>query len=120
MKLRFKANSLRLRVNQKEVQKLESGESLIEQVAFPGGSTLAYVLEVGPTAAATFTHGTIRVQAPKGEVSAWAQAEEIGMYFDFDVAGSELRVSIEKDLVCMDGPPEEVDLDAFPRTAKVC
>jgi len=120
MKLRFKANSLRLRVNQREVQKLASGQSLREQVAFPGGSTLAYVLDVGSIATASFMHGTIRIEAPQSEVAAWAKAEEIGMYFDFDVAGSELRVAVEKDLVCVDGPPEEVDLDAFPRTAKVC
>ncbi len=120
MKLRFKANSLRLRVNQKEVQKLASGQSIREQVAFPGGSTLAYVLDVGSIPTATFMHGTIRIEAPQTELSAWAKTEEIGMYFDFRVADSELRIAIEKDLECVDGPPEEVDLDAFPRTAKVC
>jgi hypothetical protein len=44
MKLRFLSNSLRLRVNQKEVEKLAAGMELTERVTFAGGATLTYVL----------------------------------------------------------------------------
>jgi hypothetical protein len=122
MKLRFRANSLRLRVNRKEVQKLASGQPLIEQIVFPGNSAFAYVLETGldPSASATFAHGTIRILAPSHHVAAWARGEEIGMYFDLPADGSHLRVAIEKDLECLDGPVEEADVDAFPRASKTC
>jgi hypothetical protein len=122
MKLRFRANSLRLRVNRKEVQTLASGQALKEQIVFPGDSALAYVLETGlePAASATFAQGTIRILAPGNAVAAWAMGEEIGLYFDLPANGSHLKVAIEKDLECLDGPAEEADVDAFPRGSKSC
>jgi hypothetical protein len=42
----------------------------------------------------------------------WARGDEIGFYF---VVEPGLKVAIEKDLECVDGPEEEKDPDAFPR-----
>lgn len=121
MKLRFKGNSLRLRLNQTEVQKLAAGTSLQEAVDFPGGSSLNYILENGNgQAAASFTNGVIRVGAPADAVEHWASSEEIGMYFDLAASGRRMRIAIEKDLECTDGPVEDRDPDAFPRAAKAC
>ena len=116
MKLRFRSNSLRLRVNQKEVETLAAGGELRERVTFAGGATLSYVL--APAAdgrsAAEFDGQQIRVTAALGD---WTRNEEIGFYF---VADPGLKVAIEKDLECVDGPEEEKDPHAFPRGAKVC
>ena len=116
VKLRFRGNSLRLRVNQKEVAMLAAGEELVEQVAFPNGKTFSYVLT--PAArekAAEFDGERIRITAPLQE---WTSAEEVGFYFE---ASPGLRVAIEKDLECVDGPEEEKDPHAFPRgAAKTC
>jgi hypothetical protein len=118
MKLRFRENSLRLRVNQREVETLASGASLEEQVHFPGDARLAYVLRSTAEAApkASFEQGVIRISAPRNQVSDWAGSDSIGMYFDLPANGASLRVAIEKDLECVDGPEEERDPDAFPRT----
>jgi hypothetical protein len=107
MKLRFRQNNLRLRVNQREVDELASGTALEEDVSFPGNARMRYILEPygQHTAAASFE---------------WANSEAIGMYFDLPANGSVLRVAIEKDLECVDGPPEERDPDAFPRSGKTC
>jgi hypothetical protein len=122
MKLRFRQNSLRLRVNQREVDELASGIALEEDVSFPGNSRMRYILEPygQHTAAASFEGGVIRVSAPGNDVKQWANSEAIGMYFDLPADGSVLRVAIEKDLECVDGPPEERDPDAFPRSDRAC
>ncbi len=117
MKLRFRKNSLRLRINQREVETLATGAALEERVHFPGGASLAYILEAasGSVPSARFEGGTIRVSAPSKDVAQWAASDEIGLYFEFDENKGSLKVAIEKDLVCIDGPEEERDPEAFPR-----
>jgi hypothetical protein len=115
MKLRFRKNSLRLRVNQREVEMLAKGHELSERITFPGGATLDYTLasSAAPSAAA-FNGKVIRVTAPLAE---WSAGEEVGFYFSVDPG---LKIAIEKDLECLDGPPDEKDPDAYPRSANTC
>ena len=115
MKLRFRKNSLRLRVNRLEVEKLAAGQELAEGITFAGGATLRYVLTpcTGPCGTAQFDGWAIRVSAPLGD---WARNDEIGFYFEVEPG---LKVAVEKDLECVDGPEEEKDPHAFPRS-KTC
>ena len=119
MKLRFRNNSVRLRLNQREVETIAAGSPLQEQVAFPEENILSYVLEAGAGAEAdvSFKHGVIRICAPALTIKEWAGSESIGIYFEFPASASALKVAIEKDLECTDGPPEERDPNAFPRRA---
>ena len=123
MKLRFRDNSLRLRVNQREVQALAAGTALAECVYFPGGSTLSYILEPvdQPGHRASFEQGRIHVYAPDQEVRQWASGEAIGLYFELPAGDTQLRIAVEKDLECVEASPDEHDPDAFPReTIKNC
>jgi hypothetical protein len=122
MKLRFRANSLRLRVNQREVQSLAAGLPLREQVIFPGDTRLAYTLsaEAESEANVRFEDGSIQVWAPKDQIAGWAGGDEIGLYFKLPANGTTLSLAIEKDLECVEGPLEERDPDAFPRSGKNC
>jgi hypothetical protein len=120
MKLRFRDNTLRLRVNQREVETLAKGSVLQERVVFPGANELSYILETiaEPAGQASFREGLIRVSVPKTQVKDWAASNAIlGIYFDLPANGSVLKIAIEKDLECVDGPEEERDPDAFPRQA---
>lgn len=118
MKLRFKGNTLRLRLNQTEVRSLAAGRMVEERINFPGGAALSYVLGRGNgQPSASFASGVIRVDAPESAINAWATTEEIGMYFEVPANEKPLRIAIEKDLECIDGPIEERDPDAFPRAA---
>ena len=122
MKLRFRKNSLRLRLNQREVALLARGVSLQEEVQFPGNATFSYILELTaePIPAASFNNGAIRVLAPEALVEGWAAGDELGLYFDLPASEPALRVAIEKDLDCVEGPADERDPEAFPRTGKNC
>jgi len=117
MKLRFRGNSLRLRVNQKEVEALAAGSVLKEQVDFPGSTSLSYSLksEAAAEAQAIFTQGRIQIHAPRALVADWAGSDDIGLYFTLPTGAQPLTISIEKDLECIDGPIEERDPNAFPR-----
>jgi hypothetical protein len=46
----------------------------------------------------------------------WSADQSIGLYYDLPTASEPLRIMIEKDLECVDGPPEERDPDAFARS----
>lgn len=119
MKLRFRDNTLRLRVNRREVATLAAGSSLVEELLFPGGARLSYLLESRDKEfpLASFDGSAIRVTAPLSDLRSWAGGDSIGLYFDLPADGRTLKIAIEKDLECVDGPPEEHDPDAFPRAS---
>jgi len=117
MKLRFRGNSLRLRVNQKEVESLAEGLELAEKITFGGGATLSYVLAPvpeGTPSSVKFDGTTIRVSTVLRD---WARGDEIGLYFYVEPG---LKVSVEKDLECVDGGEDEKDPHAFPRKSATC
>jgi hypothetical protein len=110
-------------VNQSEVLRLASGAAITEEVVFPGDARMTYTLQASQESSlqAKYEGGNISVLAPEQLVHDWAGGEQIGLYFDLPAGGSVLGVAIEKDLECVDGPPEERDPDAYPRTVgNVC
>jgi hypothetical protein len=113
MKLRFRKNSLRLRLNQREVSALASGQALEERVEFPGGTALVYKLmpRPNPEPAAQFIAGAIEISIPNSEAVHWDQSESIGLYYHLGA----LDIAIEKDLECTDATTEEQDPFAYPR-----
>lgn len=117
MKLRFRNNTLRLRLNRREAETIAAGSALKEQVSFPEGSTFSYVLESGERQQpeASFQQGVIRIAAPAVALQNWVADRAIGIYFELPANGAMLKIAIEKDLECVDGPLEERDPDAFDR-----
>lgn len=113
MKLRFRKNSLRLRLNRREAAALSAGHAIEERVDFPGGAALEYRLVTGDVSnpGAEFADGIITVSLPQPTARQWECSEEIGVYYK---AGA-LDVAIEKDLECTDAPEEERDPFAYPR-----
>lgn len=120
MKLRLRGNSIRLRLNRREVAELASGAVLTDRVDFPGDRALSYILEASAQASpqATFCDSAIRVCASKTAVEEWAAGNSIGIYFELPANGTVLKVAIEKDLECIDGPLDERDPEAFPRASQ--
>lgn len=122
MKLRFRQNGLRLRVNRREVEGLATGQTLAEHVHFPDDTHFAYTLQSVPSGnpRVEFDGAVIRVEVPNSELQQWAFTDAIGMYFELPANGAPLKVAIEKDLECIDGPAQERDPDAYPRAGKNC
>ncbi len=118
MKLRLRGNSVRLRLNQREVEALAAGRVLSEGVLFPAGNSFVYTLEPSSssTPAASFRDGVICIRAPASTLREWAANDSIGLYFDISGVGSSLKVTIEKDLECANETLEERDPYAYPRS----
>ncbi len=121
MKLRIKGNSIRLRLGRSEVSNLVAGEIIEESTTFdPEGrqrltfrlfSTKA-VVEVS----ASFEDGSLTVRLPTDLARNWGTTERIGIEaVQPSSNGTSLRILIEKDLECLDAPPEESQADAYPR-----
>ncbi len=121
MKLRCKPNSVRLRLNQTEVAQFVQAGELTERIEFPGPqpTSFCYGVRFGSNPGASdvrFENGELSITVPSDQASAWAShRDEIGLYFNHEIAGGRLlRVMIEKDYQCIDGPADEVDPDGYP------
>jgi hypothetical protein len=119
MKLRCKPNSVRFRLNQTEVAKFAQTGEIIERIEFPGQIDLVYGLRFSsdlPPGRARFESGELIVIVPRDHVVTWAESEkEIGLYYEQECEGGRsLRVAIEKDFQCIDGPLEEIDPAGYP------
>jgi hypothetical protein len=119
MKLRFNRNSLRFRLNQLEVNRLASGERLVEEVWFPGADDpFRYSLEIqdGETSAHFKpAPAGIGVWLKSVDIIAWASSDELELHRMLPTSREPLTLMIEKDLECVDAPPEERDPHAFRR-----
>jgi hypothetical protein len=127
MKLRFKGNSLRLRVSRSELATLQAGGYLRESVYFPGdpAPSLSYVLAVGShdePVRVGFHLGQIAVSVSPAQLRSWSEEDQVGVYASLpvtDVAG--LEIALEKDFACLDLSDED-NKDAFanPLAGKAC
>jgi hypothetical protein len=110
MKLRLHAGSLRLRLSQSEVARLDETGRVEDSVEFAPGSELLYALETGgAVVAAAFDGGNIRVAVPTSMAKRWAGSNETSI----EGSTGTLKILIEKDFQCLHREPEPGE-DSFP------
>ena len=104
VKLRVRDNSIRLRLTQTEVDKIQTDGLVKATVSFPGGSGLDYILEstaAAVKASASFSDGALTVQLPESEVLDWASTEQVSIAADEVLDdGQLLKILVEKDFAC--------------------
>jgi hypothetical protein len=121
MKLRIRANSLRLRVTRPELETLANGGRVVERIPFAGGAELKYELSVdanAPAFAANFRDNLISVRIPASEFRQWQREDQVSLRAT-QAAGSaaELSILVEKDFPCLTKREGEDDSDAFANPA---
>jgi hypothetical protein len=111
MKLRLHAGSLRLRLSQSEVARLDETGKVEESLEFSPGSKLLYRIETGTAASvtATFDNANIRVVVPKQVAKEWIDSDQTGI----EASTGTLKVLIEKDFQCLHREAEAGE-DSFP------
>jgi hypothetical protein len=111
MKLRLNAGSLRLRLSQSEVARLEETGKVEESLEFSPGSELIYAIEIRAAAAVTasFVNANIRVVLPTQIAKEWIDSDQTGI----EASTGALRVLIEKDFQCLHREAEAGE-DTFP------
>jgi hypothetical protein len=125
MKLRIRANSLRLRLLQNEVTALAQNGALSEHISFGASCGLTYKILSSADAkdiSAIFNGREILVTVPKAVINEWAGSLQIGISKDQcrDDAGNALKILIEKDFVCLERADDPDNADAFPHPAANC
>ena len=119
MKLRIKANSLRLRLTRSEVMKLIDTGHIEETIYFSPNeqSRLTYALEHEPdliSATLRYQPREVVVVLPTEQATAWAESIEVGIYATVDLGPvGALDLIVEKDFACLDLSDAD-NLDTFP------
>ena len=117
MKLRIKGNSLRFRLTQGEVSRLESEGEVAEQVQFGAGTKLTYRLRTDSQKSmitARYGDNVIEVRVPREAVLTWSRTDQVTLSHADAVPGGELQISIEKDWNCLAPRAGEDESDNFP------
>ena len=111
MKMRLHAGSLRLRLSQSEVARLDETGKVEDSIEFSPGSELLYAIETGaaPSVTATFDNRNIRVIVPVPVAKQWIGSDQTGI----EASTATLRVLIEKDFQCLHREPQPGE-DSFP------
>lgn len=119
MKLRFRGDSIRLRLKRSEVDQIVAGTGIVEETHFPS-SVLVYRLEVSENGemAANFENGSLVISLPKSQVLDWASTEQVSLYAEQEISGiGPLAILVEKDFSCL-APGQhrgtEDDEDTYP------
>ena len=118
MKLRIRADTLRLRLTRSEVDRIAAGETIEEITPFPDGTALTYALRPGSVRGAeqvASDAGTrIDIEIPSSAAVEWAQSLEVGFCGEHPFQLGPLAVLIEKDFTCITPREGEEELDTFP------
>ena len=122
MKIRIKANSIRLRLSKSEVAKFGIDGYLEETTNFPG-QQLIYALQKASQwddLTADLHQTKITVFMPEGMMREWVESEKVGYSSDMRIGDTgSLHILVEKDFVCLDETLEDQS-DNFENPNKSC
>jgi hypothetical protein len=118
LKLRIRDNSIRLRLSQTEVDRVNSEGLVKGRVQFAGSNTFSYVLESSPATVRPEAHvsnNVITVRVPQLDIKQWAESEQVSIRSEQNLDdGKQLMILVEKDFACLAPRAGEDDTDMFP------
>jgi len=128
MKLRIRSNSIRLRLDSKDLAELTQRGRVVDVLRFGPGShhTFTYAVVVGTAPPgrphAHYYAGLLVVTIDRDDAAAWSEGNQIGFDLEQAVEGGTVRMILEKDFACLDRPAGEESEDtwAFPNPLGVC
>ena len=117
MKLRIKDNSIRLRLTQTEVEKIGNGDQIHNNLNFPGGERVSYLL-VGSAVEnpeIDYKDNRISISVPTEILTIWANSNEVSLLYELSLDHDNvLKLLIEKDFACLTPREDEDESDLFP------
>ena len=118
MKIRFKGNSIRIRIQQQELLALSKEGQIENRVTFgvTDSQQLGFCLrsdDEGSSLRADFNGNEVLVRIPTDLVEEMVSTEKVGVEYEKEIeAGKPLHILVEKDFKCL--TPRVEDADAFP------
>jgi hypothetical protein len=126
MKLRLKGNSVRIRLDRRDIERLIDEGRVDDAVRFGPGLAFSYAVEIGPAPRerprASYAPGHLLIQINPEDAEEWLAGDRVGFDHLQDVEGGVVRVLLEKDFACIDRPlgEEADDAYAFPNPSAAC
>lgn len=121
MKLRFRDNSIRLRLTRSEVDSVARNGLVKGSVPFSAGVSFDYVLESSPACVEPVAHlsnSVLTVCLPQADAGAWAGSEQVSITAEQNLDdGGVLHILVEKDFACITPRANEDESDMFPHPA---
>ena len=105
MKIRIYDDSVRLRLDRAEVERIGRLESIECATRFPSGDAFRYRLRCcdADAVGATFAAGCIEIALPAARARHWAETEsEVAIAADAPLDRGRLSLLIEKDFECLE------------------
>jgi len=115
MKIRFKGNSIRLRLTQSEVKKWAADGVIKEETSFGNINSLGYQLMMSEESqiSASFNDDIISIDIPFTIAQEWCEGDQIAMESSIANDGI-LHILVEKDFVCLTPRAGEDESDMYP------
>lgn len=117
MKLRIKDQSIRFRLSQNEVQKLDTEGEIVASTCI-GESALTYVINraLEQTFSCNFLEGKISVRVPIDILQTWCNSDQVSIECNLPKSGQipSLQLLIEKDFQCLIERAGEDESGLFP------
>ena len=111
MKLRLRANTIRLRLVKGEVEHLAQGHTIVETLPTPKPFHFAVHPSHVTDLTATYSDDTLTISVPKDWATQWAaNDEEVGRA----AKTNNLDILIEKDWACTTARDSSEDRDTYP------
>jgi hypothetical protein len=128
MKLRIRSNSVRVRLDRKDLAELIEHGRVLDALRFGPGSnhtfTYAVIVGIAPPVfpRADYSAGLLVVTIHHGDAKAWSEGAQVGFDHEQVVEGGTLRLILEKDFACLDRPAGDTAEAAwaFPNPSEVC
>jgi hypothetical protein len=126
MKLRLKGNSIRVRLDRRDIEGLIDQGRVDDGVRFGPGLSFSYAVEVGlaprDRPKVSYADGQLKISIDLEDAEEWLASERVGFDHQQAVDGGVVRVILEKDFACIDRPrgEEADDAYAFPNPLAVC
>ena len=128
MKLRLKGNSVRIRLDRKDLRELVDSGRVEDRVTFAPEPRhqFSYAVEIGAANPGQpgiyYFEGRLTVRITRGDAEAWDGSDLVGFSSEQATEGGAVRVLLEKDFACLDRPAGEETDDAwaFPNPSVAC
>jgi hypothetical protein len=126
MKLRLKGNSIRVRLDRRDLTDLVEAGRVEDSLRFGPGVEFSYVIEAGPAPAgepsASYAPGRLTLTIAPEDARDWSASDRVGFDRLQAVEGGSIRVVLVKDFACLDRSAghESDDAHAFPNPSTAC
>ena len=117
MKLRVKGNSIRLRLTQPEVQRMQTEKKVYESIDFGDDAVLYYELRSEPCdkkILPIFKSNRITIVVDQAVINDWADSDKVSISGNYEISDqNHMILLVEKDFKCL-SPRDEDETDMFP------